>query len=305
MKGVERVNTTVDDEFQFLASQAAALGTSVAAVKRLEFTTTSGAISALRFGDAPPVVTFLHGAGLNAHTWDTTILALGLPALVLDLPGHGDSAWRDDANYSPASIGGAIAEAIEAATDTPQLLVGHSLGGLTATWVAAHRPDRVRSLVIVDITPGIDAAGGPAILRKFYEVLDFPNRKAVVDRAEAFGFGGARADTERGVFFNTRVREDGRVEWKHHFARLATAVLATPEVPTELVNAQSGWADLDAVTAPITLIRGTDGYVGEPALTEFRERVPAAVVHEVPTGHNVHENAPQLLADIIRDINAH
>ena len=44
-------------------------------------------VSALAYGDAPPVVTFLHGAGLNAHTWDTTVLALGLPALAVDLPG--------------------------------------------------------------------------------------------------------------------------------------------------------------------------------------------------------------------------
>ncbi len=34
---------------------------------------------------------FLHGGGQNAHTWDTVILGLGVPALAIDLPGHGRS----------------------------------------------------------------------------------------------------------------------------------------------------------------------------------------------------------------------
>ena len=44
---------------------------------------------------------FLHGGGQNAHTWDTVILGLGLPALAVDLPGHGRSAWREDGDYGP------------------------------------------------------------------------------------------------------------------------------------------------------------------------------------------------------------
>lgn len=44
---------------------------------------------------------FLHGGGQNAHTWDTVILGLGEPALAVDLPGHGRSAWREDGDYGP------------------------------------------------------------------------------------------------------------------------------------------------------------------------------------------------------------
>ena len=61
----------------------------------------SGPISALKFGDGPPRVVFLHGGGQNAHTWDTVIVGLGEPALAIDLPGHGRSAWRDDGDYGP------------------------------------------------------------------------------------------------------------------------------------------------------------------------------------------------------------
>ena len=61
----------------------------------------SGPISALKFSDGSPHVVFLHGGGQNAHTWDTVIVGLGVPALAVDLPGHGRSAWREDGDYGP------------------------------------------------------------------------------------------------------------------------------------------------------------------------------------------------------------
>ncbi|MGO8609128.1 hypothetical protein ACC848_39890, partial [Rhizobium johnstonii] len=64
-------------EFQFLPDQARDLGvTAVPPVRRLTNTLPDGrVVSALQYGDpvtgefSPPAVTFLHGAGLNAHTW--------------------------------------------------------------------------------------------------------------------------------------------------------------------------------------------------------------------------------------------
>lgn len=306
------------DEFAYLPGQVDTLNArpgrspiTVPIVARVAADTTAGSISALRFGTDAPTVVLLHGAGLNAHTWDTTLLALGLPALALDLPGHGDSAWRGDADYSPASMGPAVADAIAAFVSEPIVLVGHSLGGMTAAWVAAHRPDLVSKIVLVDITPGIEGGPGPAQLRAFYEKADFPSRDAVVDWAQSFGMGGSRADTERGVFFNTRVRDDGSVVWKHHFAELARLIL--PSADADAAHAEdnapalrldTGWADLAEVAAPITLVRGAAGYITDAALATFRERVPAAAVVAIDSGHNPQETHPTELADIIREVAA-
>ena len=75
-------DSTPRTEFDFIPAQAAAIGVAVPRVTRLSLTLESGrTISALRYGDVAPVVTLLHGAGLNAHTFDTTVLAMGVPAL--------------------------------------------------------------------------------------------------------------------------------------------------------------------------------------------------------------------------------
>lgn len=303
------------DEFSFLPAQASELGLErVPSVRRRTFALPDGrTLSAVAWGDEPPVATFLHGAGLNAHTWDSTILALGLPALAIDLPGHGDSSWRDDAAYTGAVLASDVIAGLEAWTDAPQVLVGQSLGGLTGAPVAARRPDLVRALVVVDITPGVRSDGGASQLRDFFAgPADWASRDELVGRALAFGLGGSRPQAERGVFLNSRVREDGRVEWKPHFARLANQALSAPSAPdpaaaaaqqdAALAVAAGGWEDLAAVTAPLTLVRATTGYVTSEEVVEYRERLPSAAIVEVEAGHNVQEYIPAELAALIRGV---
>ena len=63
------------DEFGLLHENAEQIGVSgpLPSVQRVE----SGPISAIKWGDEPPQVVFLHGGGQNAHTWDTVIVGLG------------------------------------------------------------------------------------------------------------------------------------------------------------------------------------------------------------------------------------
>ena len=303
------------DEFSFLPGQAADFGVStpIPHGERVSLTLPDGrTLSALRYGDSPPVVTLLHGAGLNAHTWDTTILALGLPALAIDLPGHGDSSWRTDAAYTGRVLAPDVAIGIDAWTAGAQLLVGQSLGGLTAAAVAASRPDQVRELVVIDITPGVDPNAGPTQIREFFAgPTDWATRDEMVDRALKFGLGGSRTAAERGVFFNSRMRPDGRFEWKHHFAHLTAATAnagAGPEAPASEPDALSavlsatGWDDLAGVAAPVTLILGDHGYVTDANAAEFQQHLPAASLVVVPSGHNVQEEVPVDLGTRLREL---
>lgn len=286
------------EEFSFLPAQAGPLGAAVPNARRVDVEVGDALVSSLSYGDEAPRVVLLHGAGLNAHTWDATVLALGEPALAIDLPGHGDSSWRDDADYSPRAIAPALIRMIEQEAAAPVVLVGQSLGGMTAATIAADRPDLVGRLVLVDITPAIDQ-GGPAMLRKFYERQEFADREELLDYAVSFGLGGEREQARRGVRLNSRVREDGVVEWKHHFARIAAQALRD-DPDAAATRRSAGWADLEAVRAPVTLVRGARGFVDADAAALFGEHLPSAEILVLDAPHNVQEVAPRELADVIR-----
>ncbi|MEB4615561.1 alpha/beta fold hydrolase [Leucobacter sp. M11] len=294
------------EEFSFLAGDLARVGGSgpLPEAVRIGLPTPDGEVSALRFGSAAPAVTFLHGAGLNAHTFDPTVLALGLPAVSLDLPGHGRSAWREDADYRPETIAPAVREALaglrpDGAPLAPQILVGQSLGGLTAALVAQAAPELVRELVIIDITPGVTPDDGGAAITEFITgVPHFASVDEIVDRAIAFGIGHDRVALTRGVTLNTRVRPDGRIEFAHHFAHLSPAAAA--EMPADRLAGV--WAALEAVRAPITLIRASQGMVSPEQEAQWRERLPHSRVITLEAGHNVQEHAPAALAAVLAEL---
>src|SRR5712692_10801451 len=121
-------------------------------------------LSALVWGDGDPELVFLHGGAQNAHTWDTVALALDRPLVAIDLPGHGHSDWREDHEYTPVSNADDVAVVIRALAPDAGMVVGMSLGGLTAFCLAHRHPELVRKLAIIDVTPGTDHAKAEPII---------------------------------------------------------------------------------------------------------------------------------------------
>jgi pimeloyl-ACP methyl ester carboxylesterase len=282
------------DEFQHLPEEAAELGVPapLPAVERIAADVPGGRVSALRWGRRPGTI-LLHGAGLNAHTWDGTLLALGRSALAVDLPGHGASSWRDDFDYRPATNARAVAALLDEVGDgRPQLVVGQSLGGLTGVALAEERPDLVRALVLVDISPGLRLGDARQVSEFLAGPQVFPSRAVIVDKAVAAGIGSDRRRLERGVALNTRIRADGSVVWTHHLAYPPVDAPALPDIATP-------WAGVTGTAVPVLLVRARNGYLPDAVLAEFRERVPRAAVVELPTGHNVQEQDPAGLAAAI------
>jgi pimeloyl-ACP methyl ester carboxylesterase len=282
-----------DDEFALLAEEAAEHGITYdpAFTARRVTIATHPRISALRWGSATPRFTFLHGVGLNAHTWDTTFMDLGVDGIAVDLPGHGDSAWFDDADYSPATLARAIASSSVA--DHRTALIGHSLGGLAAIALADLLPDSFSHLVVIDITPGL-VLGDNNVVREFLAgPKKFPTRDAIVDRALSFGFGPSRRAVERGVQHNTRLNDDGTYSYKHHIAHLEQRRVTGSDFAAT-------WEPAGRLGIPVLLIRGERGFLSDTLVKEFLDRVPQSTAVTLTCGHNVQEEAPRALAGALR-----
>ena len=73
--------------------------------------------------------------------------------LALDFRGHGRSQWVKRGDYGPPAYIHDVRGLIDS-LGTKVVLVGHSMGGAVAQWVAVTLPEKLEALVIVDAPHG-------------------------------------------------------------------------------------------------------------------------------------------------------
>lgn len=277
-----------------------------ARVERLWFDVAPEArLSYLRWGTTEPEVIFLHGGGQNAHTWDSVALALGRPAVAVDLPGHGRSYRRPDRDYSPWQNADALAQVLPSIAPEAAVVVGMSLGGATTIRLAAQRPDLCRRAVLVDVTPQINdptrqlttmergsvsLIGGSPTYDSFDEMAD-----AAIQLSPHRAASGVR----RGVRHNAYRRSDGKWTWRYD--------LFGPRPPGDDGRDWSDftplWDDVSRITVPTLFVRGAlSPFVHDADVAEMQRRLPSLRLELVDgAGHAVQSDRPLDLVRLIAD----
>jgi pimeloyl-ACP methyl ester carboxylesterase len=263
-------------------------------VRRVETEVGGGrTLSALRWGTDAPQVVLLHGGGQNAHTWDTVLLALGRPALCVDLPGHGHSGDVDpNRPVGPRAFAEDVAVVVREHAPNAQAVVGMSLGGLTAIELTVVAPDLVRKLALVDVTPGTDREKASDIVAFLAGPESFESFEEILERTVAFNPTRSELSLRRGILHNAHQRDDGRWVWRHQRTRLAQDGEAN-------IDFGDLWDDVAAIDVPILLLLGDRSpVVGEEDVALFLERQPdAEVVTVEDAGHSIQGDQPLVLAD--------
>jgi len=103
-------------------------------------------------GDKPPVV-LLHGLMLNGACWTplARVLEGDYDVIMPDARGHGSSSAPDH-GYRYDDLVRDVVSLIDALGLVTPVLLGHSMGGMTAAVVASQYSKRLRGLVLADPT---------------------------------------------------------------------------------------------------------------------------------------------------------
>ena len=129
----------------------------------------------------------IHGTGAHKKWWDPIAPQFidDTNVIAVDLPGMGDSDFRE--KYSIKDFGSCIFSIIEKEKKDAQIeniyIVGHSLGGQVAAYLASEYKDLVTSLIMIDTfirPPDYDPSeheGGPLRKIKYY-----PDKKTILQR---------------------------------------------------------------------------------------------------------------------------
>jgi len=246
-----------------------------------------------------PVV-FLHGGGLNAHTWDIVCLALREDhrCYALDLRGHGDSEWSPALDYTL----GAHLRDLEAFADhlgaARFFLAGQSLGGIIGIGYASRHPRRLAGLVAVDSGPFAGSQAGIDRLAAFtLDPREFASLDEAVTRALAFNPRRDPRLLRYSLQHNMRRLPDGRWTWKRDQRHLSRQRLAALVAQIRALAPQAR-----AIACPTLIVRGADSDLfSADQAAAFAALLRDGTVVTVPdSGHNVQGDNPAGLLAAIR-----
>jgi len=125
-------------------------------------------------GDGLPWLVCIHGLRGNAHNFDALAphLAAGYHVLSIDIRGRGDSAWGPAKEYLPQHYTNDLSAMLEALGIAKPTLIGTSLGGIVSMMFSGGWPERVERLVLNDVGPEVDPAGGSRVASALTEAPD-------------------------------------------------------------------------------------------------------------------------------------
>jgi pimeloyl-ACP methyl ester carboxylesterase len=258
------------------------------------------AISALVWGSGAPDLVLIHGGAQNAHTWDTVALALDRPLVALDLPGHGHSSHKPDHAYWPAENAVALDKAVRELAPDARLVVGMSLGGLSAIALADRAPDIVRALMLVDVTPGVNREKASAIAQFIDGPEYFESFDVILERTVLFNPTRSEQSLRRGILHNAVEDADGRWRWRYDLPRLGSG---EGDEGRLIPGLDTLWDAISNYPGPLTLARGALSPVVDDAdVAELVRRRPDAHVEVFEgAGHSIQGDKPLELTALIQD----
>jgi pimeloyl-ACP methyl ester carboxylesterase len=252
-------------------------------------------ISALVWGVGPPELVLLHGGAQNAHTWDTVALALGRPLVALDLPGHGHSGPSSTSSVDIRSNAADVAVAIRSLAPEAKAVVGMSLGGITTLALADQFPELVRSVVLVDITPGVNQAKAKTISDFVNGPESFASFDDLLARTMEFNPTRSESSLRRGILHNAVQQPDGSWVWRY---RRFAETSGPPDYAWL-------WDVVSRLSTPVVLVRGMrpQSVVDDDDEAELLRRAPHARVERIEeAGHSVQGDTPIELAALLSDV---
>ncbi|MFE7136099.1 alpha/beta fold hydrolase [Streptomyces sp. NPDC057638] len=250
-----------------------------------------GEVPGLGSAADPPGALLLHGLMGRAAHWASAARWLSgrYRTVALDQRGHGRSEKPSDGPFSREAYVADAEAALEQLGLGPAVVIGHSMGALTAWQLAARRPDLVRALVICDMRASALGAASQRVWEEWFRAWPLPFA-TLADVRKWFGEDDPweeRPTRTRGDFYAEVMaeREDG---WRPVFSRRQMLSSRATWVH------DAHWEELAQVRCPALVVRGIDGELGRAEAQEMVRVLPRGVYAEVPdAGHLAHYDHPE------------
>jgi len=238
-----------------------------------------------RTGANKPPLILLHGLMTNGLCWSDLAHTLEkeYDVIMPDARGHGKSS-APDFGYRYEDHANDIAGLINVLRLPPPVLLGHSMGGMTAAVVASRKPNLLRGLVLGDptfLSPKIQREVRDSdVADRHRRLLDMSLDEVV---AEARVRHPKRSSQTLELFARARLQ-----------TRMSAFDVLTPPNP----DYQQLVGEIDV---PILLVYGDKGVVSSLVAEEMQHLNPKLQIEQIrEAGHSLHLDQPERFADVIK-----
>lgn len=247
--------------------------------------------------DAPALLC-LHGITQTAHSWDEVAEALSSEyrVLCLDQRGHGDSDWSPNGEYNRQVMAADVDAITDALGLSRFLLCGMSMGGINSITFTARHPEKVRALVIVDVSPEIKAEGVQNI-RSFIQASDeLDSFEAFVERAHQFNPRRSLGNIRSRLSHNLKRLPSGKWTWKYDKA------LRSGERSFNASGLLDLWDDVAKISCPTLILKGAESDIlSSEGATKLQAAIPGSRLAVIPgAGHSVMGDNPAAFVEAVR-----
>lgn len=228
----------------------------------------------------------LHGLFGSADNWGSIArqLARHYQVISVDLRNHGRSPHSDSQTYP--EMAGDLLAVLDALGLEQVHLLGHSLGGKVAMQFATRYPERLHTLMVVDMAMRAYADAHTHLIDAMLAVdLSQVHTRSEADKVLAASIGDVMV---RQFLLTNLVKAEDRLQWR----------INLPALKANYLHFQ---AALPAHFAkPSLFIRGAHSdYVQENDVADIQRHFAHAEFVSLPTGHWVHAEQPQLFIEAV------
>jgi esterase len=261
-------------------------------------------LSYRKMGQGPPMI-ILHGLYGSSDNWFSIgkAFATRFEVYLVDQRNHGNSPHTREHNY--IVLRNDLHGFMEARGIEKAVILGHSMGGKAAMFFAVVYPEKVQSLIVVDISP----RSYKSLTQPAPQSLDHMNIitsmmgvdfSKVKDRADVDRALSETISSERLRHFllkNVKRNNSGGYEWKLNIKTLHDQL---PQIldgldPKPFMNG-------NGITGfPVLFVKaGNSGYINENDFSLIKTIFPMAEMVTIPDAdHWVHTEKPELLIKTI------